>query len=251
MVSLRLEGVGARYGRRLLVEGVTTPVFHSGEVVAVIGPNAAGKSTLFKRTAGLLRGPGRVEVKDARKQKDAICYMPQDTAANAVLTVYESILLARKQGSSWSVGDADLRLIDATMAALNITGIAFKNIGELSGGQRQLASLAQTLVRDPEILLMDEPTSALDLSRQVEVLSHMCQLARSRGMVVLIALHDLNQALRFADQTLVIADGRMCACGPSAEIITAGLLRDIYRVDARIESCSRGIGQVIVDGAAT
>jgi iron complex transport system ATP-binding protein len=137
--------------------------------------------------------------------------MPQDTSANAVLTVYEAVLLARKQGMDWSVSDDDLARIDETLAALGIADIAFRNMGELSGGQRQLASLAQTLVREPEILLMDEPTSALDLSRQVEVLGLMRELARVRGMVVLIALHDLNHALRFSDQAMVIADVRSAA----------------------------------------
>jgi iron complex transport system ATP-binding protein len=251
VVAIRLEGLGARYGKKLLLQGVTTPALVGGEVVAVIGPNAAGKSTLFKRIAGLLHGPGQVHVDDTRRARDAVCYMPQDTATNAVLTVYESILLARKQGTSWSVGDGDLRRIDETMAALDISDIAFRNVGELSGGQRQLASLAQTLVREPDILLMDEPTSALDLSRQVEVLTLMRDLAHKRGMVVLIALHDLNHALRFTDRTMVIAGGRLVACGPSAEIVTPTLLREIYRVEARIEPCSRGIGQVIVDGVAT
>ena len=250
MVTLRLDDLGAYYGRRLQVQGVTTPAFAGGEVVAVIGPNAAGKSTLFKRIAGLLRGPGRVHVEGAKQERDAVCYMPQDTSANSVLSVYESILLARKQGASWSVGDDDLRHIDETMKALGISAIAFKNIGELSGGQRQLVSLAQSLVREPDILLMDEPTSALDLSRQMEVLSHMRSLARARDMVVLIALHDLNHALRFADQALVIANGRMITCGPSPDVITSALLREVYQVEARIEPCSRGLGQVIVDSVA-
>jgi iron complex transport system ATP-binding protein len=140
-----------------------------------------------------------------------------------------------------------LRLEGVTTPAFDI---AFRNMGELSGGQRQLASLAQTLVREPEILLMDEPTSALDLSRQVEVLGLMRELAQARGMVVLIALHDLNHALRFSDQAIVIADGRLVACGSSPNIITSDLLRDVYHVNARIEPCSRGIGQVIVDGVA-
>ncbi len=250
MVTIRLETLGARYGRRLLLEDVTTPAFRGGDMVAVIGPNAAGKSTLFKRVAGLLRGPGKVHVEGALRGPNGICYMPQDTSANAVLTVYESVLLARKQGAGWSVDDEDLACIDETMEALGISDIAFRNIGELSGGQRQLASLAQTLVREPEILLMDEPTSALDLSRQVEVLGLMQGLARARGMIVLIALHDLNHALRFCDQTMVVANGRLVACGPSSDIVTPALLRDVYHVDARIEPCSRGIGHVIVDGVA-
>jgi len=215
----------------------------------VIGPNAAGKSTLFKRVAGLLKGPGTVHVDSKRRLQDAVCYMPQEATSNAVLSVHESILLARKQGSSWSVSDSDLTQIDQIVATLNIAGIAFSNIGELSGGQRQLVSLAQTLVRDPDVVLMDEPTSALDLSRQVEVLGLVRSLARQRNMLVLVALHDLNHALRFCDRTMVIAGGRLAACGATGDIITPALLRDVYRVDARVEPCSRGIGQVIVDGA--
>ncbi len=248
MVSLRLDDLAAGYGRKTVVSGVTTPAFTAGEIVAVIGPNAAGKSTLFKRIAGLIQGAGTVEVADARRAGRALSYMPQDTSANAVLTVYESILLARKQGSGWGVEDGDLKAIDAVIAALGIRPIAFRDLGELSGGQRQLVSIAQSLVREPEILLMDEPTSALDLHRQVEVLGFMQQTARARGMIVLIALHDLNQALRFADQTMVIVNGRMIACGKSTDVITVELLRDVYRVEARIETCSRGLPHVIVDG---
>ncbi len=186
----------------------------------------------------------------AQRQKNAISYMPQDTSANAVLTVYESILLARKQGQSWSVSDHDLRLIDEIMKALNIAPIAFRDLGALSGGQRQLVSIAQTLVREPEIILMDEPTSALDLHRQVEVLDFMRRQARSKGMIVLIAIHDINQALRFADKVLVIQNGKMRACGPPRDVVTVDMLRDVYKVHARIEKCSMDHDHVIVDGTA-
>jgi iron complex transport system ATP-binding protein len=250
MVALQLSKLGAYYGRKLALSAVTTPLIGAGEILAVIGPNAAGKSTLFKRIAGLLQGPGEVNVTGSARGDKAISYMPQDTSANAVLTVYESILIARKQGQSWSVGDDDLELIDRIMDALDIEPIAFRDLGTLSGGQRQLVSLAQTLVREPEIVLMDEPTSALDLHRQVEVLAFMQAEARRQGMIVLIALHDLNQALRFCDKALVIADGRMQSCGLSADVITVPMLRDIYRIEARIEKCSRQFDHVIVDGKA-
>lgn len=248
MVDVRLHDLGARYGNKLTLSGVSTPVLVGGELVAVIGPNAAGKSTLFRRIAGLLHGPGTVHVGGSDKGKRAISYMPQDTAANAVLTVYESVLLARKQGSRWAVDEADLELIDGVMASLDIKPIAFRDLGALSGGQRQLVSIAQTLVREPDILLMDEPTSALDLHRQVEVLGFMRAEARRRGMIVFIAIHDLNQALRFTDKALVIADGRMRACGATGDVITVDLLRSVYRIEARIERCSRQFSHIIVDG---
>lgn len=249
MVTLALEKVGARYGRATVFEDITTAPMHGGELTALIGPNAAGKSTLFKRIANLLSGPGTVAVEDVREGRRPICYMPQDTGANAVLTVYESILLAAKQGGGWRVADHELSEIDSILKSLRISDLAFRDLGALSGGQRQLVAIAQALVRKPEVLLMDEPTSALDLFRQIEVLEFMSSIAKSEGMAVLIALHDLNHALRYCSQTMVINGGRLIASGPTREVITPAMLREVYRVDARIEPCSQGRLQVIVDGA--
>ena len=132
---------------------------------------------------------------------------------------------------------------------MRIEDLAFRGLDALSGGQRQLVALGQALVRKPEVLLMDEPTSALDLHRQIDVLEFVVNLASRTGMIVLIALHDLNHALRYCTNTIVIANGEMTSSGATADVITSKMLRDIYRVDARIESCSRGRPVVIVDGA--
>ncbi|MFC3164893.1 ABC transporter ATP-binding protein [Ciceribacter thiooxidans] len=250
MVAIRLEGLGARYGRAQVFEGISTDRLPGGELTAVVGPNAAGKSTLFKRVANLLSGPGTVHVEDVRPERRAVCYMPQDTGANAVLTVYESVLLAAKQGGGWRVAEHDLRAIDRLLVELRIADLAFRNLGALSGGQRQLVAIAQALVRRPEVLLMDEPTSALDLFRQIEVLDFMRRTAASEGMAVLIALHDLNHALRYCTRTMVIADGRLVASGPTDEVITPAMLRDVYKVAARVECCSEGRPMIVVDGTA-
>ncbi|MBC3271160.1 ABC transporter ATP-binding protein [Pseudomonas sp. SWRI81] len=248
MVKLQLDNLGARYGQREIIREVSTAMFCGGQVVAVVGPNAAGKSTLFKRMAGLLDGPGQVILQDSKKGPTGISYMPQGLNASARLTVYESVLLARKQLTpGWAVHDDELKLVDEILAALGITALSFRNLGELSGGQQQLVSIAQTLVREPEILLMDEPTSALDMHRQVQVLNFMRSLARQREVIVFIAIHDLNQALRFADQVLVIADGTSQGSGPSHEVITEQMLRKVYKVEARIEQCSRGLNHILID----
>lgn len=249
MVSIQLENLGARYGQHLILSDVTTAGFTGGQVVAVVGPNAAGKSTLFKRMAGLIDGPGRVVIQDSAKGIDGISYMPQGLNGSARLSVYESVLLARKQLTpGWVVSDEELRLVDGILDALGISELSFRNLGELSGGQQQLVSIAQTLVREPEILLMDEPTSALDMHRQIQVLDFMKALARRRKVIVFIALHDLNQALRFADQVLVIAEGTSQGSGPSHEVISERMLRQVYRVDARIEQCTKGHRHVLIDG---
>lgn len=249
MVSLALKDVGATYGRTTVLSKVGMDTLRGGSMTAVIGPNAAGKSTLFKRIASLVSGPGLVQLSETERGPRTICYMPQDTGANTVLTVYESILLSAKQGGGWRVSDDELFEIDAILNALNIHHLAFRGLGELSGGQRQLVALAQALARKPEVLLMDEPTSALDLNRQIEVLSFISDLAKKSGMIVLIALHDLNHALRYCAHTLVIAGGEMIVSGETRSVITTAMLRDVYRIEARIEPCSLGRPMVIVDGA--
>ncbi|NIX76133.1 ABC transporter ATP-binding protein [Microvirga terricola] len=249
VASLQLHQVGVRYGKQSVLSEITTPLLKGGEVTAVIGPNAAGKSSLFRRIAGLLEGPGQIQVDVG--VSGGVCYMPQDTSVNTVLTVYESILLARKQGRDRKVGDEDLEVVDHILSSLRIENIAFKGLCELSGGQRQLVSLAQTLVRDPKILLLDEPTSALDLNRQVEVLTLIRTLARERDICVMLAIHDLNQVMRVADRVLVIDAGTMITCGPVEDVITPDLLRRVYKVDGRIERCSRLCPHVMIDGPAT
>ena len=249
MVTLTLNGLGASYGRVKVLSDVSIDELKAGSVTAIIGPNAAGKSTLFKRIASLIKGTGLVELSGSESGPRSICYMPQDTGANAVLSVYESVLLSAKQGSSWRVADEELTEIDRILKALRIDDLAFRGLGELSGGQRQLVSLAQALIRNPKVLLMDEPTSALDLHRQVEVLNFISQTAKRDGMIVLIALHDLSHALHYCENTIVINGGVMAASGDTASVINREMLRDIYRIDARIEHCSRGKPMVIVDGA--
>lgn len=246
MVSLALDGIGVRYGRTMVVEDVSTPPLAAGVITAVIGPNAAGKSSLFRRIAGIAGGPGTVRLEGAGHE--AICYLPQDTGASAVLTVYESVVLAARQSISWTVREEELERIDRVLALLRIEAIAFRHLGELSGGQRQLVAIAQALAREPRVLLMDEPTSALDLHRQIEVLSLMEALARERSMTVLMALHDLNHALRYCRDAIVLAGGAMVACGRTAEVVTPGLLREVYRVEGRIERSASGLAHVVIEG---
>ncbi len=138
--------------------------------------------------------------------------------------------------------------IDDILAALRISNLAGRNLGELSGGQRQLVAIAQTLVRDPNILLMDEPTSALDLHRQMEVLSFMRDVAKGQNIIVLIAIHDLNHALQYCDQAMAIRDGRMVAYGPCSEVIDRNLLRDVYQVDGHVELNSLGHRHIVLRG---
>ena len=248
MVTLQLKNVCARYGRKTIVHDITTPCFQGGQVVALLGPNAAGKSTLFRRILGLLKGGGDVLISNTTAERP-VAYMPQETGVNAVLTVYESVLLARMQGRRLNVKPEDLAEVDRALDELGIVALGERDIGDLSGGQRQMVGAAQALVQNPEVLLLDEPTSALDLHRQIQLLSILRRLAKERGMLVIAALHDLGHALRFTDQALVLQNGTLVNCGPTEEVVTPELLYRVYHVTARIERCSKGRPQLIVEEA--
>ena len=249
MVSLQLQDLSASYAGRPVLSGISTPVLQGGQLVALLGPNAAGKSTLFRRIFGLLKGGGEVRVTGATVPRP-IAYMPQDSGARPVLTVYESILLARMQGRRLQVAPEDHAEVERILDLLAITHLRQRNIGDLSGGQRQMVSAAQVLVLNPQILLMDEPTSALDLSRQIDLLALLHRLTREQGLLIIVALHDIGHALHFSDAAMVIQSGQLIACGPTPEVVTPDLLRHVFDVTARIEPCSKGKPQLIVDGRA-
>jgi iron complex transport system ATP-binding protein len=249
MVSLALEGVGARYGRREILTDASTPEIEGGVLTALVGANAAGKSTLFRRIAGQLRGSGRVRLAGA--EASDLRYLPQDTAMSAALTVYESIILALKQGTGgWRLSPRELAAVDAVLHRFGIDHLAQRQLPELSGGQRQSVSIAQTLVTQPKLVLMDEPTSALDLYRQYEVLEALRRYAEETGAVVILALHDLNQVMRACTTTLALAEWRILAAGPTLEVLTPTLIRRLYGINSRVERCSRGCAMMIVDGPA-
>ncbi|WP_305969482.1 MULTISPECIES: ABC transporter ATP-binding protein [unclassified Mameliella] len=249
MVSLALDQVGARYGRHQILTGATTPRIEGGSLTALVGANAAGKSTLFRRIAGQLRGSGAVRLTGA-EQSD-LRYMPQDTAMNAALTVYESVILALKQdGGGWRLSSAELAAVDDVLHRFGVAHLADRQLPDLSGGQRQAVSIAQTLVTRPKVVLMDEPTSALDLYRQYEVLEALRRYAQATGAVVILALHDLNQVMRACTTVMALAGGRILDTGPTLQVLTPELIARLYGIDSRVERCSRGCPMMIVDGPA-
>jgi iron complex transport system ATP-binding protein len=233
-VSLDIHALNFSYSDKPVLHDIHLQNMPKGELTVVLGPNAAGKSTLFRCLSGLLSpDSGRIVLggrnlhalhRDERFR--AVCYMPQVFASQARLSVFEVILLARKSLASWRVSGKDMAVVDELLRNFGIEHLASRLIGELSGGQQQLVSLCQALAREPELFLLDEPTSALDLGRQLSVLHRLKQETVARQTVTLIALHDLSLAVRFADQVLVMSAGRIRAFGPTegSEQLPFGLL---------------------------
>jgi iron complex transport system ATP-binding protein len=249
--GLAIDDLSFSYGATPILRGITLPVIPAGEITGVIGPNAAGKTTFFKCIAGLLTGRGRVSLDgvdlatlSAVERAKRVTYLPQDVSAPAVLTVVESVLLARQHSISWRVSDEDLEVVGRILDDVRIAPLALRYLNELSGGQRQLVSIAQSLARAPRLLLMDEPTSNLDLQHQLEVLEFMRQVTAERRMMTLIAVHDLNLAARYADRLIVLTGGGVYAAGAPAEVLTPAMLREVYGVHATVAPGPDGHPQV-------
>lgn len=252
---LEVSGVSAAYGTRRVLQHIDLQPLHAGSVTALLGSNAAGKSTLLRRLAGEMSGPGKVVVAGQAvdswppQHPNRPAHVPQDISSASSLRVFEAVLLAAKQGGSWTVDSDELDAVMLLLKTLHIVDLAERELSALSGGQRQLVSIAQALIRSPRILLLDEPTSALDLQRQYEVLALLRKLAREQSLCVVMAIHDINHALRFADQVIVLHQAAVHAQGRPHEVITPSLLAQAYGVQARVEACTQGRWQVIVDGS--
>ena len=248
---LTVDDLSFSYGSTPILKGISISNVAPGCITAVIGPNAAGKTTLFKCLAGLLKPRGSIRLDEAELRDlgsanvtRRVGYLPQEGPVNAVLTVFEALLLARKHTMSWRVSDADLAVAGQVLRDLDIEHLSLRYLNELSGGQKQMVSIAQVLARDPQVMLLDEPTSNLDLQRQLEVLDLLRSVTAVRGMITLISLHDLNLAARFADHFVVMTEGKIYASGDAACVLTPGMLRDVYQVNASVRIDDDGITQV-------
>lgn len=224
---IALRDVRVRYGDRLAVDGVSFAA-EAGEVVALVGPNGSGKSSLLRAAAGLLRCTGTIRC-DGR-----IGFLPQDNGSRAALTVMETVLLGRIRALGMRVPAAELDRATVALDRLGIAHLALRLVSELSGGQRQLVFLAQMLASDPAILLLDEPTSALDMRNQLSLLALLRALACGQRLLVVVVLHDLNAAARFADRLLVLSEGRLVADGVPGKVLDEAILADVYRVQAEV-----------------
>jgi len=233
-VIVEARGLGVRYGARVAVDGVDFTA-RSGAILAVIGPNGSGKSSLVKAIAGLIPFTGDLRFDGADRRPARIGYMPQDIGARAALTVLETVMLGRIGRLSMRVGAGDLAAVRSILRDVGIEDLAPRYLDELSGGQRQMAFLAQALAADPEILLLDEPISALDIRHQFDVLDLLTKLTVERGLTTICVLHDLNAAARHADAILALRDGRCVAVGPPAAVLTPAVIADLFGVGAVVD----------------
>lgn len=241
--SLQAQTVTLGYGERVIVEELDLAV-PPGRITTIVGANACGKSTLLKSMARLLTPSSGAVLLDGKaihrmptKQVARILgLLPQAPIAPDGIAVSDLVSRGRypHQGAlaRWSRDDDD-----AVARALETTGtthIAERPVDELSGGQRQRVWIAMALAQETDILLLDEPTTFLDISHQVDVLDLLTDLNRERGTTIVMVLHDLNLAARYADHLVAMAGGRVIAAGDPDDVLTEQTVRGVFGLDSRI-----------------
>jgi iron complex transport system ATP-binding protein len=240
---LQADAVTLRYEDLTVIEGLDLAI-PDGAITAIIGPNACGKSTLLKALARLLRPTGGQVVLDGEQihrlpTKEVARHLgllPQTPIAPQGILVVDLVARGRsphqKLFQQWS--EADERAVAAALAATSTTELAERAVDELSGGQRQRVWIAMALAQETELLLLDEPTTFLDIAHQIDVLDLVLRLNRDEGRTIVVVLHDLNLACRYASHVVAMRDGEIVAAGAPTEIVDADLVRRVFGLDALV-----------------
>ncbi|ETS30277.1 iron ABC transporter ATP-binding protein [Photorhabdus temperata] len=252
--GLTINNFCAGYPKNPVIENLNVSTLSRGKITVLLGPNGSGKSTLLRSLAGLNRASGQIwlDGQDLMKMNFAqraenVVYLPQSLPAGVHLHVLESIIVAQR-ASGGRHSETSEEEVMSLLRQLGIEHLALCYLDQLSGGQKQLVGLAQSLIRKPTLLLLDEPLSALDLNYQYHVMDLVAQETYRRNIITVVVVHDINIALRHGNHVLMLQKGNLIAEGIPEQVITPDSLAQVYGVRGRIEYCSQGVPQVLIDG---
>ncbi|MBF8170568.1 MULTISPECIES: ABC transporter ATP-binding protein [Streptomyces] len=241
--SLSTEDLTLGYGDRTVIEGLDLTLA-AGRITVIVGANACGKSTLLRSMSRLLAPrAGRVVLDGrevhrtpAKELARTLGLLPQSPVTPEGITVLDLVGRGRhphqRAFSRWTAKDD--AAVAAALEATQTTDLMDRSVDELSGGQRQRVWIAMALAQQTDLLLLDEPTTFLDISHQVEVLDLLTDLNRTRGTTIVMVLHDLNLAARYADRLIALASGGLHAAGPTEDVMTRDMVQSVYGMESRV-----------------
>lgn len=243
MTCIASRDLTLAYPGRSIIEGLDLSL-PRGEVSVLIGSNGCGKSTLLKAFARLIApaaGCVLLNGQDIQRKPTAavareLAILPQMPLAPEGISVRQLVSLGRYPYQNWlqQWSADDEAVVNRALQRTDLSGLAARPVDELSGGQRQRAWIAMTLAQETDILLLDEPTTFLDLAHQIEVLDLLRELNRREGKTVIMVLHDLNLACRYADHMVAVHGRTVCAQGKPQEMLTEALVRQVFDLECRI-----------------
>jgi iron complex transport system ATP-binding protein len=242
-IRLRADAVSLGYDARTVVDGVTLDV-PTGQVTVVVGPNGCGKSTLLRGLGRLLKPRGGSVLLDGeeigslptREVARRLGLLPQQPIVPEGVSVLELVERGRHphHGLFRTWGRADEEAVASALVRTDLVHLAAVPVDSLSGGQRQRVWLAMVLAQATPVLLLDEPTSFLDIAHQLDVLDLVRSLCDDSGTTVVMVLHDLAMAARYADHLVAMRDGRIVAEGSPAEVVTPEVIAEVFGVTASV-----------------
>ncbi|MGH9211938.1 MAG: ABC transporter ATP-binding protein [Acidimicrobiales bacterium] len=235
--NLGADDLSLGYDQRTVVERLSVKI-RPGEVTVIVGANACGKSTLLRGLARLLKPRTGAVLLDGddigrlptRAVATRLGILPQQPTAPDGITVADLVGRGRHPHQRWlrQWSSADEAAVDEALAMTRLTDLAHRAVDELSGGQRQRVWIALALAQGTPLMLLDEPTTFLDLAHQVEVLDLLAELNEREQRTIVIVLHDLNLACRYADQLIAMKDGVIVAEGPPVDVVTVELVAEVF-----------------------
>ena len=226
-----------------------------GKITAIIGPNGCGKSTTLKAISRILPvQKGEITFKgrpinefSQREFAQCLAILTQSPQAPTDLNVQDLVEMGRfpHRGFFGRSSKEDAEHVAWALEQTNMAGMRQRLLHTVSGGERQRAWIAMALAQRPQVLLLDEPTTYLDICHQLEVMQLLVKLNRELGLTVVMVIHELNHAIQYADYVAVIKAGRLVTSGEPREMVTSGLLADVFRVQADEFSCSNGLRALV------
>lgn len=248
-MTIGVKDISCTYSGRSVFEELTFDV-EPATFFIIIGPNGSGKTTLIKALAGLKpvtngeigiggRSLKRYKRKDLARQ---VAYVSQSIAEESPFTVKEVVLMGRAPylGILGVEGEGDLALADQAIEYVGLSHLANRPVCNLSGGERQRTQIARAICQQPDLILLDEPTAALDLAHQIRMMEILARLKSNQGTTVVMVSHDINLAAMYADQLLLLVNGKIAAIGPPQRVIDEKILYRAYGCPVRVDTSPVG-----------
>ena len=243
-MEVKLENLNFHYNRKKQILKNINLSFPPGKFTAILGPNGCGKTTLMKQINRILvPQSGRITLSgldvasiSSGDLARTVAYVPQMTGGMMSGSVMDTIMLGRKPYIKWKPSDEDVEIVSQCLMRFHLEEIAQREFNALSGGQKQTVLIARALAQTPKMYLFDEPISFLDVRNQLEIMFAARNLVDQDGKTVIMVLHDLNMALRFADHVVIMKEGNVFAHGTPAEVITGENILAVYGTHAEIKN---------------